>query len=175
MANEIITMAVQRLATRGIHTEADIQSEIQTILAGGELNLTANQAPTLEEQTRDGTRRRIDIAICHCVIEVKKDLRNAAIRADGQDQLKGYLRTRQAQYGRRFVGILTDGVTWTLYDLLPSDELVEISTLENVGDADSLLVWLEAILASETAVSPTPSEIEQRLGAARLPRAVGAL
>lgn len=165
MANETISEAVQRLATRGIHTEADIQSEIQTILAGGELNLTANQAPKLEEQTADGTRRRIDIAICHCVIEVKKDLRNAAIRADGQDQLKGYLRTRQAQYGRRFVGILTDGVTWALYDLFSNDELVEISTLENAGDADRLLVWLEAILASETAVPPIPSEIEQRLGA----------
>lgn len=165
MANEIINRAVQRLATRGIHTEADIQSEIQTLLAGGELNLTADQAPKLEEQTADGTRRRIDIAICHCVIEVKKDLRNAAVRADGQEQLKGYLKTRQAQYGRRFVGILTDGVTWVLYDLVQDDEFVEISSLENAGDADALLVWLEAILASETAVPPTPAEIEQRLGA----------
>lgn len=53
MANEIIDRAVQRLATRGIHTEADIQSEIQTLLAGGELNLTADQAPKLEEQTTE--------------------------------------------------------------------------------------------------------------------------
>lgn len=165
MANEIINRAVQRLATRGIHTEADIQSEIQTLLAGGELNLTADQATKLEEQTKDGTRRRIDIAICHCVIEVKKDLRNAAVRADGQEQLKGYLKTRQAQYGRRFVGILTDGVTWVLYDLVQDNEFVEISALENTGEADALLVWLEAILASETAVPPTPAEIEQRLGA----------
>lgn len=96
---------------------------------------------------------------------MKKDLRNAAIRADGQEQLKGYLKTRQTQYGRRFVGILTDGVTWVLYDLVQDDEFVEISSLENAGDADALLVWLEAILASETAVPPTPAEIEQRLGA----------
>ncbi|MBC7271556.1 MAG: SAM-dependent DNA methyltransferase, partial [Streptomyces sp.] len=165
MANETISRAVERLATRGTNTEADIQSEIQTILAGGELNLTAEQAPKLEQQTADGTRRRIDIAICHCVIEVKKDLRNPAVLADGEEQLRGYLTTRQAQYGRRFVGILTDGVTWTLYDLSADDALIEVSTFSNGGDADRLLVWLEAILASETAVPPTPTEIEQRLGA----------
>lgn len=165
MPNETITKAVERLSKGVAQTEADIQSDIQTVLAGGELNLTVDEVPKLEQQTADGTKRRIDIAICHCVIEVKKDLRNAAVRADGEQQLAGYLKTRQAQYNRRFVGILTDGRTWTLYDLDPSDNLIEVSTLGNSGDADELLVWLEAILASETAVAPTPAEIEQRLGA----------
>lgn len=166
MANETITRAVERLAaTSGTLTEADIQSDIQTVLAGGALNLTTTDVPKLEQQTADGTRRRIDIAICHCVIEVKKDLRNPATRSDGEQQLAGYLQTRQEQYDRRFVGILTDGTTWTLYDLTGEDGLVEASTLTNAGDADALLVWLEAILASETAVPPTPSEIERRLGA----------
>lgn len=165
MANATITGAVERLAARGTQTEADIQSDIQTLLAGGELNLTAQEAPKLEQQTADGTRRRIDIAICHCVIEVKKDLRNPAVLADGEEQLRGYLAVRQAQYERRFVGILTDGVTWTLYDLAADGALAEISTFDNGGDADALLVWLEAILASETAVPPVPTEIEQRLGA----------
>lgn len=165
MANETITRAVERLATRGTQTEADIQSDIQTILAGGELNLTFDDVPKLEQQTADGTRRRIDVAICHCVIEVKKDLRSPAIRADGEEQLRGYLTTRHAQYNRRFVGILTDGVEWTLFDLTAAGDLVEVSKQTNVGDPDRLLVWIEAILASETAVTPTPTEIAQRLGA----------
>lgn len=165
MANESITRAVDRLFTRGINTEADIQSDIQTILAGGELNLTAEQVPRLEQQTADGTRRRIDIAICHCVIEVKKDLRNPATLADGEDQLQGYLATRQAQHGRRFVGILTDGVIWNLYDLDADDALVMVSAFSSGANADQLLIWLEAILASETSVPPIPAEIEERLGA----------
>jgi hypothetical protein len=166
MANDATTRAVDRLATReGARTEADIQSDIQTVLAGGELNLTVGDVvPSLEQQTADGSRRRIDIAICHCVIEVKKDLRNAAVRSDGESQLAGYLKTRHEQYNRRFVGILTDGVDWVLYDLAPDDSVVEVSRLTNSGEADPLVVWLEAILASETAVPPTPGEIEQRLG-----------
>lgn len=165
MANETTTRAIERLGTRGgTTTEADIQSDIQTILVSGELNLTLDDVPKLEQQTADGTRRRIDVAICHCVIEVKKDLRNAAVRSDGETQLAGYLKTRHEQYQRRFVGILTDGAEWILYDLAPDDTVIEVSRLTNSGDPDRLLVWLEAILASETAVTPTPSEIEERLG-----------
>ncbi|TIC86383.1 N-6 DNA methylase [Nocardioides sp. GY 10127] len=166
MVNETIKRAVERLATRSTQTEADIQSDIQTVLAGGELNLTSDDVvPKLEQPTGDSTRRRIDVAICHCVIEVKKDLRSPAVRADGEEQLRGYVQTRHQQYGRRFVGILTDGVDWTLYDLTAGGDLVEVSRLTNTGDADRLLVWIEAILASETAVPPVPAEIEQRLGA----------
>ncbi len=157
MAKETTRLAVERLSTRGgDRTEADIQSDIQTILTGGDLNLTVDDVPKLEQQTADGTRRRIDIAICHCVIEVKKDLRNAAVRADGETQLAGYLKTRHEQYNRRFVGILTDGVEWVLYDLAEGEAVVEVSRLTNAGDADRLVVWLEAILASETAVSRCP-------------------
>lgn len=77
MANAATKRAVERLSVRGSdRTEADIQSDIQTVLAGGDLNLSVGDVPALEQQTADGTRRRIDIAICHCVIEVKKDLRN---------------------------------------------------------------------------------------------------
>lgn len=166
MTNETTRRTVERLATRSVtQTEADIQSDIQTLLAGGDLNLTVDEVPKLEEQTADGTRRRIDIAICHCAIETKKDLRNHAARADGETQLAGYVKTRQQQYNRRFVGILTDGVEWVLYDLADDDTLVEVSKLTNTGDADRLTVWLEAILASETAVTPTPANIDQRLGA----------
>ena len=79
MANQVTSAAVEWLAVRsGNNTEADIQSHIQTVLTSGDLNLDANDFPHLEQQTGDGTRRRIDIAICHAVIEVKKDLRNRA-------------------------------------------------------------------------------------------------
>ena len=166
MINEATQHAVETLSRRTSRpTEADIQSSIQTVLTSGALNLDPNEAVRLEDQLADGTRRRIDISICHCVIETKKDLRNRAAKADGEMQVAGYIQARQAQYDRRYVGILTDGIEWILYDLDNDGSLVEVSRFDNTGDADRLLVWIEAILATETAVKPTPTEIEQRLGA----------
>lgn len=60
MPDETITKAVERLSKAVAQTEADIQSDIQTVLAGGELNLTVDDVPKLEQQTADGIRRRID-------------------------------------------------------------------------------------------------------------------
>lgn len=162
---DVTAQVVARLAVRsGNRTEADIQSDIQTILTSGRMDLDAADAPKLEEQLADGTRRRIDIAICHAVIEVKKDLRNANQRADAEQQLQGYVSTRRHQYGRRFVGIASDGVIWVLYDLRDDDTLAQVSEMTNTGDPDRVVVWLEAILASQDQVTPTPSEIAQRLG-----------
>lgn len=156
---------VARLGARwAVRTEADIQSDIQTLLCAGDLNLSVDDVPKLEEQLADGTRRRIDIAICHAVIEVKKDLRNATQLADAEKQLAGYVATRRGQSGRRFVGIASDGVLWILYDLRDDETLQRVSELSNAGDPDRLLVWLEAVLASQEQVPPTPLEIERRLG-----------
>lgn len=166
MASQISKQVADRLAVRqATGTEADIQSNIQTLLSAGDLNLDVSDVPKLEQQLADGTRRRIDVAICHAVIEIKKDLRSGAQLADAVEQLTGYVRTRREQNGRRFVGIASDGVLWILYDLLEDGTLVEISRLTNSGNADRLLVWLEAILTSQAQITPTPREIEERLGA----------
>lgn len=52
-------------------TEADIQSDIQTLLSGSQFKHNGH-APKLEEQVGDGSQRRIDVAIGATVIEVKK-------------------------------------------------------------------------------------------------------
>jgi hypothetical protein len=145
-------------------TEADTQSDIKLLLLSGALQLSADQVVRLEEPTGDGTRRRLDIAVGHCVIEVKKSLGNPALVADAVEQLAGYLRTRIEHFGRRYVGILTDGRDWHLFDLI-DDEMVEISKCAaSQVSPEQLLGWLESILSTETAVKPTPAEIESRLG-----------
>lgn len=165
MANDVTRNTVESLSRRSAtRTEADIQASIQTLLIAGDLNLDADEAIKVEDQLADGTRRRIDVSVCHAVIEVKKDLRNPSIRADGVTQVEGYVSTRRQQFGRRFVGILTDGVVWVLFDHV-NGVFTEIDDFTNDGDADRLLVWLEAILASQEQVKPTPRDIEQRLGA----------
>lgn len=166
---------MERLAAGGKkRTEADIQSDIQTLLTAGDLNLDTDEAVWVEEQVGDGTRRRIDIAVCHAVIEVKKDLASPAVRADAIEQLRGYVAKRREQHERRYVGVLTDGAAWLLFDILDTPnqqsssesagDLVQVSAFQNTGSPDDLLVWLEAILAAQDAVPPTPREIEQRLG-----------
>jgi len=162
-AQELVRRLVTRDATR---TEADIQADIQGLLTGGGLSLEPGQVVRLEVPTADGTRRRLDVEVGHCVIEVKKDLRSPTIRRDAQTQLAGYVVDRSRLHGRRYVGVLTDGVEWVLYDLR-DDALVEVASLTLVSaDAERLLTWLETILATESAVKPTPEQIQQRLGVA---------
>ena len=153
------------LSKDALRTEADIQSDIKALLVSEAMNLQSDQVVRLEEQTNDGTRRRLDIAVGHAVIEVKKSLTNPALVADAIDQLGGYMRTRISIFRRRYVGILTDGCEWILFDLIDG-AMCEISRMTLTATTpDRLFGWLEAILATETGVKPVPSEIQSRLGA----------
>ena len=82
--------AVKRLAGRGAaRTEADVQADLYLVLTSGSLALDPGDVVRLEQQVGDGTRRRLDVEVGHCVIEVKKDLRPAGLRADAEAQLAG--------------------------------------------------------------------------------------
>lgn len=147
-------------------TEATIQGYIFTLLTVAGLNL-AEQQIELESPSGDGTRRRLDIEVGHLAIEVKKDLLKAHVKSDGEKQLAGYVQTRTVQVGARYVGVLTDGQRWYLYQL-KGDTLLEVASLDisRIEEpAGPLLSWLEAILATQERVRPTPREIDRRLGA----------
>ncbi len=79
------------------------------------------------------------------------------------------MRQRTQTLGERYVGILSDGAEWHLYRLTPLGTLQEVGeTLDlqpSNPDVDQLLVWLESVLATGQQIIPTPTEIEQRLGA----------
>ena len=168
MSTQVAIEAVARLAKRDAsRTEADLQADVYLLLTAGGLSLQADQVARLEVGTGDGTRRRIDVEIGHCVIELKRDLRVAGVRLDAEGQLAGYVHTQTEKLGCRYVGVLTDGTDWLLYrldqgTLVPASDL---SLNPTAPDTDRLLVWLEAILATQEAVKPTPVEIERRLGA----------
>ena len=159
--------AVGRLARRDPQrTEADLQADIYLLLTAGGVNLPIDEVVRLEVQTRDGTRRRLDVEIGHCVIEVKKDLSNANLRADAEQQLGGYVNHQGTKTGTRYVGILTDGTTWALYHEVDGELLLVTELLvHGAQDHERLVSWLEAILATREGIAPTPTEIEQRLGA----------
>jgi hypothetical protein len=156
---------VGRLSGRGRpRTEADIQSDVRALLLTGALEL--HDAHVSLEAPVDG-RRRIDVEVGSTVIETKKDLTLGRVRKDAEEQLTGYLRERQARHGSRYVGVITDGREWRDYHLDPSGELVAVSRLEVQGpdDVNALLLWLEGILATRDDITPSPEEIERRLGA----------
>lgn len=166
MATEQVIEVVDRIRRRDAkRPEAQLQAEIYQLLTMGALNLEVDDVAELEVQTQDGTRRRLDVQIGHCCIEVKKDLRVGNVLADARAQLAGYVLHQAQTFGQRYVGILTDGARWHLHRLVDGD-LVEVDVLDATStDADGLLVWLESVLATAAHITPTSAQIEARLGA----------
>lgn len=156
---------VARLAAQTDRPEATTQADIYSLLTQADIGLGTDEVATMEAQVGDGTRRRIDVEIGQCVIEVKKNL-HAVDLPTAEAQLAGYVRQRSDALGG-YVGILTDGAEWRLYHLHDGAlELVSEYTLNKQNpDAGELLVWLESVLSTLTAIKPVPEEIEHRLGA----------
>jgi hypothetical protein len=165
-ASLAVSHAVSRLASRQIRSENDIQADIYLVLTVADLGLEEDDVVKTEVPTTDGTRKRLDIEIGHCVIEVKKDLRTGTVQSDAQEQLAGYVASQQTKLGSRYVGILTDGTAWSLYRLHDGvlQRVDELKLNETTPDTDKLLVWLESVLATRPAIPPIPEEIKQRLG-----------
>ena len=162
---ELVERVARRSAAR---TEADVQSDVRTLLLYGGLELDAPQVVNLEVQTGDGTRRRIDIEAGFTVFEVKKDLTAGNVRQEALEQLASYVIAQSERLGQRYVGVLTDGAEWLLCHLRGDGTLAVVSE-HYVGQGspavEALLTWLSALLATESVISPTPLEIERRLGA----------
>ncbi|WP_198533141.1 hypothetical protein [Carbonactinospora thermoautotrophica] len=78
-------------------------------------------------ETHAGGRRRIDIEAGLTVIEVKKDLRVGRVVDDALVQLAGYVKARTEVVRQRYVGILTDGADWRLYNLGEDGKLHEVA------------------------------------------------
>lgn len=154
---------VSNLARRDVpRTEAVVQADVRQLLLTAPLGLT-----DVMLETPLGDRRRIDVEVGSAVIEVKKDLRQGNVLSDAVDQLAGYVEAREQQYGRRYVGVLTDGCEWRCYHMRDGG-LVEVSKIvvsATKPDVDALWIWLEGVLATARDVPPTPLEIERRLGA----------
>ena len=101
------------------------------------------------------------------MFEVKRDLRKPNVRADAEKQLLGYVVQRTAAMHQRYVGVLTDGAEWHLYHLA-GEALVPVSSFavdRARPDVERMTVWLEGVLATGQRLTPTPREIQRRLGA----------
>ena len=154
------------MADREAHrTEANVQSDLRTLLLAAPLELEDEDLEIVLEQ-QAGSGHRIDVEAGSCIFEVKRDLRKGNVRKEAEAQLAGYVEARTQTMRQRYVGVLTDGAEWHLYHLADG-KLHAVSTFTvdaKKPDVDGLSVWLEGVLGT-AAVVPIPSEIERRLGA----------
>ena len=141
----------RRLVNRdGLRTEADIQADVRSLLLLPQLFLDDDDLREVRLEAQVGDGRRIDVEIGSAVIEIKRDLRRARVLDDALVQLAGYVRHRIQATGTRYVGILTDGVLWSCYDLVDGN-LCRVSAFDGSqpgSDVDRLLLWLEGVLAT---------------------------
>lgn len=155
----------QRLGNRNERrTEAEIQADVRQFILEAPFQLEEQDLSVhLEAQVGDG--RRIDVEVGATVIEVKRDLRSPRIQKEAENQLAGYLEMRREQTRLRYVGVLTDGTTWHCYHVV-GPEIREVTSISIEGSCvETLIVWLEGVLATTSGIAPTTLAIEQHLGA----------
>lgn len=167
-----IVELLSRIASRDpSRSEATLQADVRQLVLDAPLSLKADDLVTVDLETPVGVRRRIDIEVGSCLIEIKRDLSAGTVLPDAIDQLSGYLASRQNETGCRYVGILTDGADWRCLNLPggpeagPPHEVSRHLLSANQPDAEAFLIWLEGVLATARDVPATPREIERRLGA----------
>ena len=165
---ELLTQIARRDSTR---SEATLQADIRQLVLTAPLSLSAEDVVTADLETPVGIRRRIDIEVGSCLIEVKRDLSTGSVLPDAIMQLADYLAARQKETGCRYVGILTDGADWRCVSLPgeaeagPPREVSAYKISPTRPDTESFIIWLEGVLATARDIPVTPREIERRLGA----------
>jgi hypothetical protein len=165
---ELLAQIARRDNTR---SEATLQADIRQLVLTAPLSLSAEHVVTADLETPVGVRRRIDIEVGSCLIEVKRDLSAGSALPDAIEQLGDYLAARQSETGCRYVGILTDGSDWRCVCLLgeagagPPREVSTFNLSSTKPDTESFLIWLEGVLATARDIPATPREIQRRLGA----------
>ena len=165
---ELLAQIARRDNTR---SEATLQADIRHLVLTAPLSLSAEDVVTADLETPVGVRRRIDIEVGSCLIEVKRDLSAGSVLPDAIEQLADYLASRQKETGCRYVGILTDGADWRCVCLPgaaeagPPREVSSYKLSPTKPDPESFLIWLEGVLATARDIPATPREIQRRLGA----------
>lgn len=165
---ELLAQIARRDNTR---SEATLQADIRQLVLTAPLSLSAENIVIADLETPVGVRRRIDIEVGSCLIEVKRDLSAGTVLPDAIEQLTDYLAARQDETGCRYVGILTDGSDWRCFSLPgiaeagPPREVSAYRLTPSKLDPEPFLIWLEGVLATARDIPATPREIRQRLGA----------
>ncbi|WP_173079163.1 SEFIR domain-containing protein [Phytohabitans rumicis] len=145
--------------------EAVIQAQVRQLLASGGLDLDEDDLG-VDVENQAEARHRIEIPIAFAVVEVRGDLNRPGVREAAVRSLGHYIAAHSSAIGYRYTAVLTDGAEWYLYRLADEglgsvDEHILVAANP---DADRLLEWLEAWLATNRHIKPTPQQIVAKLG-----------
>ncbi|KQP36592.1 N-6 DNA methylase [Methylobacterium sp. Leaf100] len=88
---------------------------------------------------------RVDALLGRTIIEIKADLRRE--RPAAEAQLARYLPERERATGQRYVGLATDGATFTAYEMRDGVLVALTGHDVRVAEAARLVAWLEGVIA----------------------------
>lgn len=89
MAETNLDKIVARLAVQTSQPEATTQADIYALLTEANIGLD-DETVTTKSPVEDDTKRRIDVEIGQCVIEVKKNLQAGDLPPKAEEQHGGY-------------------------------------------------------------------------------------
>jgi hypothetical protein len=158
---------VRRIADRTQpRNEQMVQADVRQLLVDGDVGLKEEDLGTALPLEADDWRR-IEIVAASAVIEVRGTLLIDGVREAAEHGLDRYLAVRDGS-SRRTLALLTDGAEWRPYLRVNGRFQQCAPTLSidlSTQAADRLLPWIESVLATGHRVTPSPKEIERRLGA----------
>ncbi len=163
-ALESYLRAIQE-ATRSKGTEAQRRHLFLDFLRSAFADLQARDFE-LERRTLAEVRGFIDVLYRNIIFEFKRDLRSQT--HEGRAGLLKYLRDLREETGGRYLGVLTDGVTFQVYvlrgeQLHQTGEEVNLAKLASESP-DPAFLWLDAFLFSQTDLAPSSDDVVGRFG-----------
>lgn len=158
MDRVILEQIVAELVTRPRHEK--VRTHLHSLLRDG---LGASSTDIDFETHTPEVRGRIDALLGSTVFEVKTDLRRE--RHDAETQLARYLPQKEAETGRRYIGVATDGAAFQAYELREGE-------LEKLGEEfrptpeapRELLGWLESVVDVQERLPPDIHPVRLHLG-----------
>lgn len=107
-------------------------------------------------------RGRLDALIGRTVFEAKSNLDREM--EDVERRMPDYLADREREEGARFVGIASDGLKWTAFQL----EDGKLARLKDIvldpEKPEAFLAWLDGAVALKSSLPPDPTTIRLELG-----------
>ncbi|MDP2659805.1 MAG: N-6 DNA methylase, partial [Dehalococcoidia bacterium] len=148
---------VVELASRPTHEK--VRALVYELLVNG---LGASSTEVNFERPVPEVHGRIDALLGRTVFEFKSDLRRE--RREAEERLADYLAQREAETGKRFVGIVTDGATFLPYELREGALRPLGPFTTPVNAPRELLAWLSSAVAVSADLDPTPDVVRRELG-----------
>ena len=162
LSPERLREIVSELASRPQHEK--VRALVYELLVNG---LDAKSTELDFEHQVPEVHGRIDALLGRTVFEFKSDLRRE--QRDAEAKLPDYLTQREKETGTHFVGVVTDGATFTPYELR-SGKLYQFETFTTPPPekARELLLWLSSVVAVSSDLEPTAEVVQRELGRASL-------